>query len=334
MKFFRPLFFFLIIFYQGIIASDSYLKAHELKITSGNITFQTASSQSPSYGFFMSAPDSHYLNCFPSLGAGSYNPLTNSGDTGIIYSSGAANGTSTGLVIAPWSSSTVGIRITASGNVGINTATPQTLLSVNGTTYTHSDIHIDNNLIVSGNIQFGGNINPVGSIAAYSISSIPSGWLLCDGSAVSRTTYSSLFAIIGTTYGSGDGSTTFNLPNLTGRVPIGIDSSDSNMNSMGETGGRKTVSGTDLPSHYHSVPNHTHTYEDVYYAESSGTDDIGLGQNHRGSGATDSDNEDYAVTRTTVSGGPGNTNTDTNGVTNSTMNIMNPYLTLKYMIKY
>lgn len=56
---------------------------------------------------------------------------------------------------------------------------------------------------------------PVGSIGYFN--DIPDGWLLCNGAAVSRTTYSKLFNIIGTRYGAGDGSTTFNLPNLDGR---------------------------------------------------------------------------------------------------------------------
>lgn len=50
----------------------------------------------------------------------------------------------------------------------------------------------------------------------------PTGWLLCDGTNVSRTTYADLFAVIGTTYGPGDGSTTFNVPDMTGRVPAGF----------------------------------------------------------------------------------------------------------------
>ena len=58
-------------------------------------------------------------------------------------------------------------------------------------------------------------ITPTGSVLAFAGSTSPTGWLLCDGSAVSRTDYAALFAVIGTTYGSGNGSTTFNLPNLT-----------------------------------------------------------------------------------------------------------------------
>lgn len=55
---------------------------------------------------------------------------------------------------------------------------------------------------------------PTGVVQAFAGSTTPQGWLLCDGSAVSRTDYSTLFAVIGTSYGAGDGSTTFNLPNL------------------------------------------------------------------------------------------------------------------------
>lgn len=62
---------------------------------------------------------------------------------------------------------------------------------------------------------------PVGSAALWFTASPPTKYLLCDGSAVSRTTYSELFAVISTTYGTGDGSTTFNVPNLNGRFPLG-----------------------------------------------------------------------------------------------------------------
>lgn len=65
------------------------------------------------------------------------------------------------------------------------------------------------------------NIPPSGLISPYAGSSAPTGWLLCDGSAVSRTTYATLFGIISTTYGTGDGSSTFNVPDLRGRMAIG-----------------------------------------------------------------------------------------------------------------
>ncbi|MDA8324979.1 MAG: tail fiber protein [Nitrospiraceae bacterium] len=61
-----------------------------------------------------------------------------------------------------------------------------------------------------------------GEITMYAGVTAPSGWLICDGSAVSRTTYAGLYNTIGTTFGAGDGSTTFNLPDLRGRVPVGV----------------------------------------------------------------------------------------------------------------
>lgn len=64
-----------------------------------------------------------------------------------------------------------------------------------------------------------------GVISMWATDTAPTGWLLCDGSAVSRTTYSSLFSLISTTYGVGDNSTTFNLPNLKNRIAIGLDTS-------------------------------------------------------------------------------------------------------------
>lgn len=65
-------------------------------------------------------------------------------------------------------------------------------------------------------------VNPPGIVAPYAGASAPDYWLLCDGSAVSRTDYADLFDAIGTTFGSGDGSTTFNVPDLRSRVPLGV----------------------------------------------------------------------------------------------------------------
>lgn len=78
---------------------------------------------------------------------------------------------------------------------------------------------------------------PAGSIMAWGSNTIPANWLLCDGSAVSRTTYASLYAAVGTTYGVGDGSSTFNLPNLKGRMPMGKDATVASFNTLANTGG-------------------------------------------------------------------------------------------------
>lgn len=90
----------------------------------------------------------------------------------------------------------------------------------------------------------------------YAGSTAPSGFLVCDGSAISRTTYSDLFDTIGITYGSGDGTTTFNIPNLVGRVAVGT----SNDMTLGSTGGSESVTLTvnELPSHVHEIAQHGH----------------------------------------------------------------------------
>lgn len=96
----------------------------------------------------------------------------------------------------------------------------------------------------------GGGNAPIGAIMQYGGSTEPTGWLFCDGSAISRTEYADLFTAIGTTYGSGDGSTTFNLPDLRGKVPVGLKSTDTSFDTLGETGGEKahTLTYTELPA--------------------------------------------------------------------------------------
>ena len=95
---------------------------------------------------------------------------------------------------------------------------------------------------------------PAGTVSAYVGAAAPTGWLLCDGSAVSRTTYASLFAACGTTYGAGDGSTTFNLPDLRGRVIVAVDGGAGRVTANNTLG---ASSGTE--AHTHTSAAHTHT---------------------------------------------------------------------------
>lgn len=104
-------------------------------------------------------------------------------------------------------------------------------------------LHHDTRLyIVStpGGDSGGGGI-PAGAMTPWTSNIPPAGWLICDGQAVSRTTYADLFAIIGTTYGAGNGSTTFNVPDLRGRVPVGLNATDPEFDALGKKSGRKNT---------------------------------------------------------------------------------------------
>lgn len=150
---------------------------------------------------------------------------------------------------------------------------------------------------------------PAGTVVAFAGSTAPAGWLLCDGSAVNRTgANAALFTAISTTYGSGNGSSTFNLPDLRGRSIFGKDNMGGTAASritnaqggidgatLGAAGGAqsRTLGINELPSHNHGAGslatttngNHNHTFNDAYFAENNG------GGNLFGTGAnTDWDN--------------------------------------------
>ena len=97
---------------------------------------------------------------------------------------------------------------------------------------------------------------PIGGVTQYAGATTPSAnWAICDGSEISRATYETLFTRIGTSYGVGDGSTTFNLPNLKGKVLVGLDSTQTEFDALGETGGAKThtLTSTEIPGHTHTT---------------------------------------------------------------------------------
>lgn len=102
---------------------------------------------------------------------------------------------------------------------------------------------------------------PIGGVIDYPVTPVPSNFTLCNGAAISRTVYSALFTLIGTTFGIGDGSTTFNIPNYTDRLSI----TAGNLYSVGATGGASThtIATSELPTAPVSVsitdPGHNHT---------------------------------------------------------------------------
>ena len=94
--------------------------------------------------------------------------------------------------------------------------------------------------IYKNGVEIGGESLPIGSMIPFgSQENIPSNWKICDGSAISRETYAELFNVIGTSYGEGDGSTTFNLPDKRGRVSVGLDSNQTEFDTIGKKSGSK-----------------------------------------------------------------------------------------------
>jgi microcystin-dependent protein len=135
-------------------------------------------------------------------------------------------------------------------------------------------LSIDASKITTGKLSTSVGGMPSGSLIAFAGASAPSGYLLCDGAAVSRTTYADLFAVLGEIYGSGDGSTTFNLPDLRGRTAVGKDDMGGSAanritsggagidgTSLGASGGAQThtLTTAQMPSHTHTQNSHNHT---------------------------------------------------------------------------
>lgn len=95
---------------------------------------------------------------------------------------------------------------------------------------------------------------PAGTISQFAGEVCPEGYKFCDGSALSRKLFNALFYAIGTTYGIGDGVTTFNLPDLRSKVPVGLSNSQPEFNSLNNQGGEinHTLTTSEMPSHNHS----------------------------------------------------------------------------------
>ena len=122
---------------------------------------------------------------------------------------------------------------------------------------------------------------PTGTVLAFAGSSAPSGFLLCDGRAVSRTTYTSLFSVIGTTYGSGDGSTTFNLPDMRGRVAVGSDANWGCAAKRGETAHTQLL--TEVAEHYHGFRNNDGQQVRAWVIDESSNDSLVNGSGSKAS---------------------------------------------------
>ena len=155
-----------------------------------------------------------------------------------------------------------------------------------------------------------------GSIVMWPTASAPTGYLLCDGTAVSRTTYATLFALFGTTFGTGDGSTTFNVPNYTNRMPYGT--------TIGTTGGSvtTTLSISNMPTHVHTITDPGHSHGIPRKNELSGTVEL-----YVAGGGGDVISDLSTNTATT-----GITQTDAAG-SGTAVTTISPYLGINFIIK-
>ncbi|PKO58112.1 MAG: phage tail protein [Betaproteobacteria bacterium HGW-Betaproteobacteria-18] len=208
------------------------------------------------------------------------------------------------------------------------------------------------NLGLGGDSSGSGSV-PAGAVMAWTTATAPQGWLECNGSAVSRTTYANLYAVLGTQYGAGDGSTTFNLPDLRGRTIIGLDNMGGSAalrvaaaTSLGQAAGAETHYHTG-GAHAHALANHTHVVNDFapdVQIPRSGwgityTTAVGALAVTSGDGYTfNPDNRDMLPFTDTVHGlgtGGGIGSSDSGGaVSTSTSSSMNPYIALNWIVKY
>lgn len=149
-----------------------------------------------------------------------------------------------------------------------------------------------------------------GVISMYAGSQAPTGYLMADGAAVSRAEYSALYQAIGTTYGAGNGTTTFNLPNIKGRVPVGRDAAQTEFNTLAGTGGAKThvLATGEMPQHSHSITRYKR--------------DLNVGGLQGPFGLVDH-----------ASGDSTNTSTGNSG-SGTAHNNLQPYIVVNYIIKY
>lgn len=173
---------------------------------------------------------------------------------------------------------------------------------------------------------------PAGIILPYGGASAPSGYLLCYGQAISRTTYAALYTAIATSYGVGNGSTTFNVPDLRGRVPVGIDNmggSDAGIldiaNTLGLTGGEQkhTMTTSELVTHTHVQDAHTHTPNDGAQFR---TDDSASANTIQSVGSGGLDNGRASATTEATA-------TNQNTGSSTPFNVMQPYQIFSYIIK-
>ena len=210
-------------------------------------------------------------------------------------------------------------------NFGLGKKNPTYRCDVNGSINATNDYYLNTRLLI-----------PVGTIFSFGGSSSPDGYLVCDGSTVSRDTYQRLFSIISTVYGVGDGATTFNLPDLRGRTLVGSGQQlGATLFNLGNSGGSEThqLQVNELPSHNHTGTTntdgaHNHSISSQVQKTSNNTPD-GLDGT-----ANEIDNINTITRNTSTNGDHTHSFTTNDTGNNDPHNIMQPYLVINYIIRY
>jgi microcystin-dependent protein len=270
------------------------------------------------------------------------NTSSNLGSVGMRFNTLHAQATTLTGTLTVGINATVGgdIAVTGAGSITGNLSTAGNLSITSNRTSTSTTtgaLVLSGGAGIAGNLNVGGTITtstlpigtsntavattafvqnnsiPTGGLMMWPTASAPTGYLLCNGTAVSRTTYAALFAVIGTTFGVGDNSTTFNLPNYTNRVPVGA----GGLYATAATGGSKDA----------IVVSHTHTatVTDPGHSHQTGSTTTDTGFNSARSTGTSGVATSTATTGITVGiSTTGSSGTDAN---------MPPYLAINYIIK-
>lgn len=202
-------------------------------------------------------------------------------------------------------------------NPAITGGTVASATSVGATTVTAATVNATGQLQENGERRSG---VPVGTLLMSASTSTPAGFILCDGQALSRTTYADLFTAIGTSYGVGDGSTTFNVPSMVGKFPVGKNAGDTAFQNLGTAGGAES---------------HTHSLSDAGQADLAWSASGAQAHMRRVVGASYTST---GITNSNLSALTAETATENLGVALSGAtdagSSLPPYVTVNFIIKY